>query len=86
MSLKLITAAKDSWACFLLDRNGQTQIYRLVLGSFVAPLRRKHDSLMEEDDCAPPPMLINVKLKSILRNCLILHFIHLLHLNIQAMI
>ena len=38
---------------FLLDHNGQTRIYRLVSGSFNVPLRRKHDSPMEEEDCAP---------------------------------
>ena len=38
---------------FLLDHDGQTRIYRLVSGSFDVPLRRKHDSPMEEGDCAP---------------------------------
>ena len=37
----------------LLDHNRQTGIYRLVSGSFDFPLRRKHDSPMEEDDCNP---------------------------------
>ena len=40
---------------FLLDRNEQTRVYRLVSGPFDVPLRRKHDSPMEEDDCDPPP-------------------------------
>ena len=40
--------------CFLLDHNGQTRVYRLVLGPMNVLLRKKHDYLMEEDDCAPP--------------------------------
>ena len=47
---------------FLLDHNGQTRVYRLVLGPTDVPLRRKHDSQMEEDDC-DPPMLIRVNYK-----------------------
>ena len=38
---------------FLLDHNDKTRIYRLVSGSFDVPLRRKHDSPMVYDDCAP---------------------------------
>ena len=38
---------------FLLDLNGQTLVYRLVLGATDVRVRRKRDSLMEEDDCAP---------------------------------
>ena len=37
----------------LLDHNGQTRVYRLDLGPADVPLRRKRDSKMEEDDCAP---------------------------------
>ena len=40
---------------FLLDHNGKTRIYRLVSGSYDVQLRRKRDSPMEEDDCAPTP-------------------------------
>ena len=61
MPLNLIAAAKDSWACFLLNHNSKTRIYRLVSGSFDVPLRRKRDSPMEEDDCAPACALIRVK-------------------------
>ena len=40
---------------FLLDHNGQTRVYRLVLSPADVRLWRKRDSKMEEDDCAPPP-------------------------------
>ena len=46
---------------FLLDQNGQTRVYRLALGPTDVPVRRKRDSPVEEDDCAPPPALIRVK-------------------------
>ena len=39
---------------FLLDHNGQTGVYRLVLSPPDVRLWRKSDSKMEEDDCAPP--------------------------------
>ena len=39
---------------FLLDHKGKTWIYRLVTGSCDVRLRRKRDSPVEEDDCAPP--------------------------------
>ena len=39
---------------FLLDHKGKTRIYRVVSGSCDVWLRRKRDSPMEEDDCAPP--------------------------------
>ena len=41
-------------AFFLLDHNGQTQVYRLVLGPPDVWLLRNHDFPMEEEDCAPP--------------------------------
>ena len=42
---------------FLLDHNDKTRIYRPVSGSFDVLLRRKRDSPMEEDDCAPPALI-----------------------------
>ena len=39
---------------FLMDHNGQTRVYRRVLGPTNVQLRRKPDSLMEED--AWPPL------------------------------
>ena len=45
---------------FLLNHNDKTRIYRMVSDLFDVPLRRKRDSPMEEDDCAPPA-LIRVK-------------------------
>ena len=39
---------------FLLDHNGQTRVYRLVLGPLDIRLWRKHDSPTKEDDCPHP--------------------------------
>ena len=46
---------------FLLDHNGQTRVYRLVLSPPDVRVWRKRDSPMEEDDCALPPASIRVK-------------------------
>ena len=40
---------------FLLDHNGQTRVYRLVLSPSDVRLWRKRDSPIEEEDCPPPP-------------------------------
>ena len=59
-ALELYRAAKtkqrqiECSVFFLLDHNGQTRVYRLVLSPPDVRLRRKRDSKMEEDDCAPP--------------------------------
>ena len=38
---------------FLLDHNGQAQVYRLVSGQLDERLWRKRDFPMKDDDCAP---------------------------------
>ena len=43
---------------FLLDHNGQTQVYRLVSGALDVRLRKNRDSPIEEDDCAPHPLVL----------------------------
>ena len=59
-ALKLYLAAMTKprqikrFSFFLLDHNGQTRVYRLVLHPPGVRLWRKRDSKMEEDDCAPP--------------------------------
>ena len=42
---------------FLLAHNGQTRVYGLVSGPPDVLVRRKRNSLMEMEDCAPPPLL-----------------------------
>ena len=46
---------------FLLDHNGQTRVYRLVLSPPDVRLWRKRDSKMEEENCAPPPRKLGLR-------------------------